>query len=118
MSARPWMPLYVADYLLKTAHLNAAQSGAYLHLIMHYWVNSGLPDDDRQLAQIARMTTRQWQSSRSLIQAFFVDGWKHNRIEFELTECARISAAGSIGGRASAEARRRAKWGNGHATKI
>lgn len=117
MSGRPWMPLYVGDYLVKTAHLNAAQSGAYLHLIMHYWINSGLPNDDQQLAQIARMTEQQWAKNRPIIQAFFAPDWKHTRIEFELTECARISAAGSIGGRASAAARRRHKEGNGHATK-
>ncbi len=41
-----------------TAHLRAAQSGAYLHLIMHYWQHGGVPDNDAQLAAIARMTDR------------------------------------------------------------
>jgi len=39
------MPLYVADYLADTAHLGALESGVYLHLIMHYWLKGGLPDD-------------------------------------------------------------------------
>lgn len=106
---RPWMPLYVADFLADTAHLDAAQSGAYLHLMMHYWANGGLPDDDRQLARIAKMTASEWRRARPTVQAFFQDGWKHKRIEFELTEAARISAAGRAGGVASGEARRQRK---------
>lgn len=103
---RPWMPLYVADYLADTAHLNAAQSGAYLHLIMHYWQTGNIPDDDAAIARIARMTPAEWRRARPLIQPFFSDGWKHKRIEFEMSEAARISAAGRKGGEASARSRR------------
>lgn len=103
---RPWMPLYVADYLADTAHLNATESGAYLHLIMHYWMNGGLPTDDKLLARVAKMTLAQWRKARPLIEPFFMQGWKHKRIEFELTEAARISAAGKAGGIASGQARR------------
>jgi uncharacterized protein YdaU (DUF1376 family) len=98
---RPWMPLYVADYLADTAHLNAAQSGAYLHLIMHYWQKGGLPHDDAQLAAIARMSLSEWKRARSIIAAFFQDGWMHRRIDRELTEAndkyRRRSAAGKKG---------------------
>lgn len=107
--SRPWMPLYVADYLADTGHLTGAEHGAYLLLIMHYWANAGLPDDDDRLARIARMTDKQWVKSKPIIAEFFSPGWKHARIEFELTEAARISAAGRAGGVASGESRRQRK---------
>lgn len=65
------MPLYVADYLADTAHLRAAQSGAYLHLIMHYWLKGALPDDDAALARIAGMTAREWLFSKEAILDLF-----------------------------------------------
>jgi uncharacterized protein YdaU (DUF1376 family) len=106
MSSRPWMPLYVADYRADTAHLSTAQHGAYLLLIMHYWMTGGLSNDDVQLARIACMTAKEWGKARPVIAALFSDGWKHKRIEHELTEAARISMAGKAGGEASGRARR------------
>jgi uncharacterized protein YdaU (DUF1376 family) len=103
---RPWMPLYVADYIADTAHLSAAQSGAYLHLIMHYWLFRGLPSDDQALCRIAKMSPLEWRKARPLVQAFFTDGWKHGRIDYEIGEAERLSAAGRKGGEASGEARR------------
>lgn len=89
--SRPWMPLYVADYLKDTTHLGALLSGAYLHLIMHYWQHGCLPSDERQLAQIARLTAREWKRSRDTLKAFFQDGWKHKRIDQELAHATEIS---------------------------
>jgi uncharacterized protein YdaU (DUF1376 family) len=103
--SRPWMPLYVGDYISDTGHLTATQHGAYLLLMMHYWQKKGLPNDDRQLAAIARLTPAQWKKERDTIATFFQDGWKHKRIEFELTEADRISQAGRKGGVASGKAR-------------
>jgi uncharacterized protein YdaU (DUF1376 family) len=107
MSALPWMPLYVADYLADTGHMTTVQHGAYLLLIMHYWRHGGLPNDEAQLAQICRMNADEWTTHKPLLKSLFSGGWKHRRVEFEMTEAARVSAAGRAGGLASAEARRK-----------
>ena len=65
----PWMPLYIADYLRDTAHLGALESGAYIHLIMHYWATGSLPVGDKPLARIAKMTEKEWKSSRGTLEA-------------------------------------------------
>jgi len=107
------MPLYIADYLSATEHLDAAHSGAYLHLIMHYWQKGNLPQEDKFLARIARMTARQWAAAKPTLQAFFSDGWKHERIDFELCHAHIKSEAraesGARGGRAKALKDKKAK---------
>jgi uncharacterized protein YdaU (DUF1376 family) len=86
------MPLYIADYLVKTSHLGALQSGAYLHLIMHYWQSGCVPDNDTALMRVARMTAPEWKRNKSVIQAFFYDGWRHKRIDDELAHAADVSS--------------------------
>lgn len=103
----PWMPLYIADYRADTAHLSAAEHGAYLLLIMHYWSTGGLPQDDRPLARIACMSGAEWKRARTTIAAFFHDGWKHKRIDAELKRTAEVSA--SYAARAAQAAKTR--WG-------
>ena len=90
--SRPWMPLYVADYLRDTRKLTAAEHGAYLLLIMEYWTAGELPDDDRQLARIASMTPAEWKRARPNVEGFFHDGWKHKRLDAELARSAEISS--------------------------
>lgn len=112
---RPWMPLYVSDYIADTGHLRTIEHGAYLLLIMHYWVHGSLPSGDGELARIARMTPPEWKKAKVVIEPLFLDGWKHKRVEFELSETARLSQAGKAGGLASAAARQRRS--NGQATE-
>ena len=99
---RPWMPLYVGDYLGDTGHLTTAQHGAYLLLMMHYWRKGELPDDDRQLSKITKLPLRTWGDYRPVLQQFFHSGWKHKRIDAELERLMRLSekraSAGQKGG--------------------
>jgi uncharacterized protein YdaU (DUF1376 family) len=106
---RPWMPLYVGDYLGDTGHLTTTQHGAYLLLMMHYWRKGELPDDDRQLSKIAKLPLKTWCDYRATLQDFFYEGWKHKRIDAELAKMMRVSEqraiAGQRGGIGSALAR-------------
>ena len=108
---RPWMPLYVGDYLGDTGHLKTAQHGAYLLLMMHYWRKGELPDDDRQLAKITKLSLKSWRAYRPVLQEFFHSGWKHKRIDAELARMLRVSEkrvmAGQKGGLGSALSRMR-----------
>jgi uncharacterized protein YdaU (DUF1376 family) len=89
---RPWMPLYIADYIKDTSHLRALESGAYLHLIMAYWVSGKLPNDDRQLATIAKLTDREWKACKAVLAEFFGPDWSsHKRIDKEIAKATDIS---------------------------
>jgi uncharacterized protein YdaU (DUF1376 family) len=100
MSAQ-WMPLYVGDYLRDTRRLTTLEHGAYMLLIMEYWTNGGLPDDDRRLARIAGLSADEWSQIRPTIADLFHDGWKHKRIDKELARATGKSDAA----RAAAELR-------------
>lgn len=91
MTKRPWMPLWIDDYLSDTTHLNAAEHGAYLLLIMQYWRDGGLPDNEEKLRKIARMSVRQWALSRATIRAFFGIHWCHQRIDRELAQVIEVA---------------------------
>jgi uncharacterized protein YdaU (DUF1376 family) len=105
------MPFYPAHYLGDTQHLETVQHGAYVLLIMHYWIHDGLPDDDKQLAKITGLPLNSWRQMRPVIQAFFHDGWHHKRIDNDIVSATRViegrKASGSKGGTKSAIKR----WG-------
>ena len=69
--SRPWMPLYIADYLSDTQHLSATESGAYLHLLMHFWQHGELPTEDERLCRIAKVHPPHWGRVRKALEPFF-----------------------------------------------
>lgn len=106
-----WMPLYIADYLADTSRLTTVQHGAYLLLIMDYWRNGVLPDDDSILAQITKMQPDAWALIRTSIVRFFTienGAFVHKRIESEKEKATGNKQAKSISGSIGASS----KWGN------
>lgn len=113
MSDKPdiFMPLYIGDYLAGTSRLTTLQHGAYLLLIMDYWMNGSLPDDDRVLANIARMTPEEWAASKRAVKGHFEvrDAMLfHARIEQELELATKRKIAKSKNGTKGAAS----KWGD------
>jgi uncharacterized phage protein (TIGR02220 family) len=106
------MPLYIGDYLAGTSRLTVEQHGAYLLLIMDYWMNGPLPDSDQVLANITRMNAEQWECSKHILKHFFriENGcWKHKRIEEELAQASAKKAMAQEKATKAASAR----WKNG-----
>ena len=109
--ADAWMPFYVADYLRDTTHLSAEQHGAYVLLILACWTRGGtLPNDQRQLAQIARLSAHSWKKHAAIVLEFFRDDGAvltHKRVAAEVEKSQRLSEvrreAGSRGGRPKSE---------------
>lgn len=110
MAALPYMQLYVADYLADTAHLSAAEHGAYLLLMFNYWQRGEAfkAKDERtlnvRLASVARMSIEEWTSARENIEEFFnvtPTEWRHERIERDLAAVNAKSNKASAAGKAS-----------------
>jgi len=96
MSPDTWMPLFVGRYLHDTSQLTTAQHGAYLLLLMHYWMHGPLEDDDEALAAIARVDGKTWRKQfATRLRKFFQcrDGMLfQKRMEIERARAADISS--------------------------
>ncbi len=110
MSERPFMQLYVSDFIGDTLHLSTEQIGAYMLMLMAMWNAGGkLPSDEAKLARVARMSVKKWRAVADDLMAFFEvsEGFiSHNRLTKELQKSESKSqsraSAGAEGGRAKA----------------
>lgn len=98
-----WMPLYIADYLRKTMHLNRDQHGGYMLLLMACWDRGGrLPNDPGQLAGIVRATPAEWRKLAPVLLPYFeVDGDHliQSRVIEEHEKAVRLSEARRLAGK-------------------
>lgn len=110
MSERPFMQLYVSDFVGDTLMLSAEHVGAYMLLLIALWNADGtLPNDERKLARVARLSLKKWRSVASDLMPFFdvtPETITHGRLQKELQKSARQSqsraSAGAMGGAATA----------------
>ncbi len=83
-----WFPMCVSDYMGDTMHLDTLEHGAYILLLFSYYQNQGpLPDDDKRLASITRLSPSDWGAIRPVMQKFFVLGdglWRNKRADIEI----------------------------------
>lgn len=111
MAAHPYMQFYVAEYLADTAHLTPEEHGVYLLLICNYW-QTGKPIPKKRLQRLSGLSNDRWTTVEETLEEFFIDNgeaWVHKRIEAELALLAESQAQKAAAGKASAEARKRAK---------
>jgi uncharacterized protein YdaU (DUF1376 family) len=105
-----WFPFDIRDYLTDTMHLETKQHGAYLLLLLSYYENGPLPDNDSALAATAKLSLTAWNRMSSTIRAFFTvedDGRLHQkRTDEELAKREELSAKRSEAGTIGAEAKK------------
>jgi uncharacterized protein YdaU (DUF1376 family) len=105
----PWFPFYVGDYVRDTARLTTKAHGAYLLLMLDYWVNGAPPDDDAVLATITKLPVSTWRMKiKPLLAGFFQVGngvWRHGRIEREIAHAIEVRKSTSAKAKAAADKR-------------
>lgn len=80
------LSLHLGDYHRRTAHLSAAENGAFFSLICHYWSNGGLPAGDDQLARVAKMALSEWRRHKHVLAPLFEHGWRLPWLDAELRD--------------------------------
>lgn len=99
-----WMPVFIGDYLGDTIELSAEEHGAYLLLLMHYWLKKGeIGDDITRLSRVCKVDEK----TCSFILGYYFthdEGNYRNKradIEMENAETRRLSSSenGKKGGR-------------------
>ena len=88
MAEFPIMPWFPRDYQADTRHLTLEEHGAYRMLLDLLWIGNckGLPTDDKRLARMLGITSREWAKIKEPVLEFFEeeDGlFFNNRVQKE-----------------------------------
>mgnify|MGYP001571888514 CR=1 FL=1 len=107
MSESPWFRLYPADYFAKTGRLTRSEHGAYLLLLLHYYSIGPLPNNDADLAALAKCSLKEWAGVKPRIWSYFREDHavlRQDRCDIEIEHRNALieqkKTAGSIGGKA------------------
>jgi uncharacterized protein YdaU (DUF1376 family) len=73
MAEFPTMPLHTDAIVADTQHLDNAEFGAYMRLLVFAWrtPDCSLPDDDRRLAIMLGLTPSKWRKIKPVIMSFW-----------------------------------------------
>jgi uncharacterized protein YdaU (DUF1376 family) len=76
MAQFPMLPLYTDAFIGDTTHLSTIEVGAYFLMLLAAWRSHdcALPNDDKSLRRITRMTGHSWAQSRATLLAFWTSG--------------------------------------------
>lgn len=109
VSERPFMQLYVSDFVGDTLLLSAEHIGVYLLLLIALWNAHGtLPMDDVKLARVARMSVENWRTIWTDLEQFFEvseTSISHGRLSRELLKAVGKSVSRSEAGRKGGKAK-------------
>lgn len=88
--------MHIGDFLTGVIHMDAVETGAYIMLIMaHYQAGEeGLPNDDKKLSRIAKVTPRKWAAIKDTVMEKFDlenDMWCQKRVVNELKRVRDVS---------------------------
>ncbi len=97
MSQINYVQLHIGDFLGGTIGMDAAETGAYIMLILaHYQAGEkGLPDDDAYLARVAKVGGKMWKKIRPRLEGkFSIENgyWTSARVVQELLRVNEVSS--------------------------
>ena len=81
-----WFPLYIGEHLADTMNLSTEQHGAYLLFLCYLWRHKRLRNDEKHLAEVAKLPISRWRAHRPVLEQFFCvneQGWTHGRVDRE-----------------------------------
>lgn len=108
MAEFPAIPIFTDAFISDTTHLTAAQTGAYIMLLMTAWrtKENALPDDDDFLARCSRLDKRTFVKQKSIIMRFWsLDSshlWRQGRLDDERKRADEQRIKNAKAGKASA----------------
>lgn len=96
MAEFPTLPIFTDALIGDTQHLSAGEFGSYMLLLITSWrrASCDLPDDDVQLARIARCSLFAWRRRRAVLVEFFnlEEGfWRQKKLREVRAHVAKVS---------------------------